>query len=128
MLVDLDLEAATVGMKIDQNKTKIQHNNIGYDVGAKETKCGRITVEILSEEEMSLLILNIFPNIDKISTEESNDFLIMVMSYFDNKNRFENILKKVESEYSKKYGKGTNYNNEFVQNLIKSLNSKFDKI
>ena len=51
-----------------------------------------------------------------------------VMSYFDNKNRFENILKKVESEYSKKYGKGTNYNNEFVQNLIKSLNSKFDKI
>ena len=84
--------------------------------------------KILSEEEMSLLILNIFPNIDKISTEESNDFLIMVMSYFDNKNRFENILKKVESEYSKKYGKGTNYNNEFVQNLIKSLNSKFDKI
>ena len=51
MFVDLDLEAAKVGLKIHQNKTKIQHNNIGYGVGAKEAKCGRIIVEMLSKEE-----------------------------------------------------------------------------
>ena len=51
MLPDLDLEAAKVGLKIYQNKIKIQYNNIGYGVGAKEAKCGRISVEILSKEE-----------------------------------------------------------------------------
>ena len=50
-LADLDLEATNVGLKIHPDKTKIQHNNIGYVVGAKEAKCGRIKVEILSEEE-----------------------------------------------------------------------------
>ena len=51
MLADLDLEAPKVGLKIHPNKTKIQYNNIGYGVGAKEAKCRRISVEILSKEE-----------------------------------------------------------------------------
>ena len=51
MPVDPDLEAAKVGLKIHPNKTKIQYNNIGYGVGAKEAKCRRISVEILSKEE-----------------------------------------------------------------------------
>ena len=51
MLADLDLEAPKVGLKIHPNKTKIQYNNIGYGVGAKEAKCRRISVEILMKEE-----------------------------------------------------------------------------
>ena len=51
MLTDLGLDAAKVGLKIHPDKTKMQHNNIGYGVGAKDAKCGRINVEILSEEE-----------------------------------------------------------------------------
>ena len=39
MLADLDFEAAKIGMKIHPDKTKIQHNNIGYGVGAKVAKC-----------------------------------------------------------------------------------------
>ena len=51
MLADLALETATVCFKIHPDKPKIQHNNIGYGLGAKEAKCSRITVEILSKEE-----------------------------------------------------------------------------
>ena len=51
MLADLDLETTKVGLKIHPNKIKIQHDSIGYSVGAKEAKCRRINVEILSEEE-----------------------------------------------------------------------------
>ena len=40
-----------VGLKIHPDKTKIQHNNIGYGIGVKEAKCGRIKVEIRSEKE-----------------------------------------------------------------------------
>ena len=47
MLADLDQEAAKVGLKLHPNKTKIQHNSIGYGVGVTRAKCGNITVEVL---------------------------------------------------------------------------------
>ena len=39
MFPDLDPEAAKVGLQIYLHKTKIQHNNIGYCVAAKQQKC-----------------------------------------------------------------------------------------
>ena len=53
MFVDLDPDAAKVGLKIHPYKTKIQHNNIGYGVGAKEAKCYRITAEIFRNQVFS---------------------------------------------------------------------------
>ena len=48
MLTDLNQEAEKVGLKLHPGKTKIPNNNTGYGIGAKEARCGDITVQILS--------------------------------------------------------------------------------
>jgi hypothetical protein len=72
MLADLDLEAAKVGLKLHPDKTKIQHNSIGYAVGVKEAKCGRIMVEVLPEGEHSSYLGRVINLRDLHGTELHN--------------------------------------------------------
>lgn len=53
MLADLHFEAEKVGLKLHPDKTKIQHNGIGYGVGVKKAKCGSIVVEVLPDGEQT---------------------------------------------------------------------------
>ena len=54
MLADLSSEAEKVGLKLHPDKTKIQHNGIGYGVGLEKARCGSIVVEILPDGEQTV--------------------------------------------------------------------------
>jgi len=53
MLADIDREAKKVGLTLHPEKTKIQHNGIGYGAGVKSAKCGDITVEVLPTDAVT---------------------------------------------------------------------------
>ena len=56
MLADLCLAAQKVGLKLHPEKTKIQHNNIGYGSSATRAVCGNITVDILTRSDFTMYL------------------------------------------------------------------------
>ena len=56
MIADVQTESAKVRLELHPDKTKIQHNNIGYGSGVTSEAVGKMNIEVLAPTESNLYL------------------------------------------------------------------------